>query len=650
MGCLLDNSKSFKIIPAINNQISSEIKKKEIQNNKNIITNVVSQAVSELISRLSRITSVDSLEIPGLLRAALCIGKYHSNYYDNNSSINNKNSSSRTNNKTNNRVDIDNDSKACKSNQIFVERNNDDIMAVTSLWKAILNFHDSLITGTKTLHSHLLLDSLRCLLWLTQSISLHADKGKTNNGSKGQSGRRNIINGSATYRNNCNYNSKSKSGRNFNSRKEEDDGDDDEDGYQWLAIGDRVRRAIPLLRLGLGTGTGFGLGPGHGSDETLVLASSLATAVLDRCTHPIAMTTQILDVRYSGLISKEISTRVSSKLPLNVSTDPQQEQNFRIEDRPTDKKSVCIYHYSRASLRLLLMTGQYMVECYPHISNINMMESIWDFVAQFTIPITTIGYADQNISAADKINHTNNNMNSNMNTIKDNIDETVFGDTVGKRTRTPFKVSESPLPSLLDFSSPSPTKSKSSSSSVFGTTFGDNLAFPSLKEVESNKSRVDAEIESEQAVHNILKFSLSWALDISLSDCHHHRIRTNNTKSNGGRPIFAAGGSLESAEALKVLKQHALWRLADNVCTKVTVHLSFLFIHCGASLLFLLFFHFLLIFSFSIISVTFSLVFFLFCFLYLSYLSFSFLFFSPPSSSLIFFLLLIGVTPPLCIS
>ena len=574
MGCLLENSKSFKIIPAINNEISSEIKKSEIQNNKNISTNVVSEAVSELISRLSRISSVDSLEIPGLLRAALCIGKYHSNYYDNNSSISNKNSNSQTNNKTNNnRMDFDNDSKARKSNQLFVERYNDDIMAVTSLWKAILNFHDSLITGTKTLHSHLLLDSLKCLLWLTQSISLNADKGKNNNGSKGQSGRRNIINGSATSRNNCNYNSKSKSGRNFNSRKEDDgDGDDDEDNYQWLAIGDRVRRAIPLLRLGLGTGTGFGLGLGHGNDETLVLASSLASAVLDRCTHPIAMTTQVLDVRSSGLISKEISTRIPSKLPLNMNTDPQQEQNFRIDDRPTDKKNVCIYHYSRAGMRLLLMTGQCMVECYPHISNINRMESIWGFVAQFTIPINTIGYANQNISAADnKINHTNKNVNSNMNTTMDNVDETVFGDTVGKRTRTSFKVSESPLPSLLDFSSPSPTKSKSSSTSVFGTTFDDNLAFPSLKEVESNKSRVDAEIESEQAVHNILKFSLSWALDISLSDCHHHRILTNNTKSNGGRPILAAGGSLESAEALKVLKQHALWRLADNVCTKVTV-------------------------------------------------------------------------------
>ena len=585
MGCLLDNSKSFKIIPAMNKKLSSRRKKTEIKNNRNISTNVIPQVVNELITRLSKISSVASLEIPGLLRAALCVGRYHSNCYNNNNSINEKNVSTKTNNKTNNnRIDINNIGKTSQSHQIFIERNVDDIMAVTSLWKAVLTIHDSLIIGTKTLHSHLLLDSLKSLLWLTQSVSLNPDKIKVRNVSNGQNGGRNSMTGPVMSKDDRYHNSNSKNRRNFDGRKEQEGGDEegegegDEDNYQWLAVGDRVRRAIPLLRLAQG------MGLSRGSEEVHVLARSLATAVFERSTHPIAMTTQILDIRYTGLISKEISTKNSPRLSLNMNTDQEQEQEqeqqktFRSDARLTETKNVCIYHYSRASMRLLVMTGQHMVELYPHISNVNMMDCIWSFVSQFTIPISTIGYADadHNVGVANKKNNNVNHKN-NSDTDTNNMNETVSADTgaAGKIKTTPSKAFESTLSSLLDFSSPSPTKSNSSSSTIFGTNFDDNLTFPSLEQGDLKKSRVGAEIEAERVIHNILKFSLSWALDISLSDCKS--ILTYNRTNRGSRPTLTAEERLEyveSAEALKVLKQHALWHLADNVRTYITEHFS----------------------------------------------------------------------------
>lgn len=569
----------------MNKKLSSRRKKTEIKNNRNISTNVIPQVVNELITRLSKISSVASLEIPGLLRAALCVGRYHSNCYNNNNSINEKNVSTKTNNKTNNnRIDINNIGKTSQSHQIFIERNVDDIMAVTSLWKAVLTIHDSLIIGTKTLHSHLLLDSLKSLLWLTQSVSLNPDKIKVRNVSNGQNGGRNSMTGPVMSKDDRYHNSNSKNRRNFDGRKEQEGGDEegegegDEDNYQWLAVGDRVRRALPLLRLAQG------MGLSRGSEEVHVLARSLATAVFERSTHPIAMTTQILDIRYTGLISKEISTKNSPRLSLNMNTDQEQEQEqeqqktFRSDARLTETKNVCIYHYSRASMRLLVMTGQHMVELYPHISNVNMMDCIWSFVSQFTIPISTIGYADadHNVGVANKKNNNVNHKN-NSDTDTNNMNETVSADTgaAGKIKTTPSKAFESTLSSLLDFSSPSPTKSNSSSSTIFGTNFDDNLTFPSLEQGDLKKSRVGAEIEPERVIHNILKFSLSWALDISLSDCKS--ILTYNRTNRGSRPTLTAEERLEyveSAEALKVLKQHALWHLADNVRTYITEHFS----------------------------------------------------------------------------
>ena len=598
--CLLQNRKSYKIIPSIDKKLLLQIRRtKKIDRNGTFDNGITYQIVIDLISRLSKIPTASSLDLPGLLRTAISIGKYHSNYYDSNNNSSNSSNNDDFSDNDNNNVDqiytgttMNNENRnSLKNCQIYVDRKKEDIAIVTSLWKAVLTLHDSLVTGTKTPYPHLLLESLKSLVWLTQTVPLNPDKKKAKNINNS-----NYSNGKTQVQN---KNLEAKGG------EIEEEEEDDEDDYQWLALSDRIKRAIPLLRLSKGQGLGQGLEKEN--DDMNVLTHSLVRAVFERSSHPSRTTTQIRNIPHKfSPIRAATNTTPNSKLSINED----QEQNYRekYNECMTDVENILVLHYSKFCMNLLIMTGQEMIKCCPSIVSVNMLQNIWSFVGQFIIPLDTVGYTS---STSNKIEYAINNdygserererkkndilndkkeiMNkensvSNLFKLSHGIDNGNNANVNNTESRTGGRNLESSPPSLLDLSYPSPAKSVPSSSHFNmnmgmndftnrnnnDITFNSTVPFPSHAVGGPEEQKVGLKMVSklgpEVAIHNILRSSLLWAIDLGLSNCY--TIRTYDRTNNTGRPTLAAHMERESMAAMRILKQHALWHLADNVSKK----------------------------------------------------------------------------------
>jgi hypothetical protein len=108
-------------------------------------TSVLSSMATECLNRLQqaspsekRSATVPSLALPGLLRAAMCIGKF-----------------------------------SCD-----VSARYSDVKVISKLWLGVLNLHDTLVKAVP-LSPHIVLESLKALTWLTQSaISKKDDEGQ----------------------------------------------------------------------------------------------------------------------------------------------------------------------------------------------------------------------------------------------------------------------------------------------------------------------------------------------------------------------------------------------------------------------------------------------------------------------------------------
>lgn len=181
-----------------------------------------------------------------------------------------------------------------------------EITVLDNLWKEILDLIDSLSIGLLT-QPHIILDALTAAVWVTQS-------------------------GLDTSR----------------------DAQHDE-GHQWLALTDRIDRAVPLL--------------GLNGDSVLPLA--LLSSVLERC--------------------KQYES--SSVLIESDSND--------LNQRGRGGDTV-IFHHSLEGLRLLIATGESVVRHYPSQETATALASVWTYVAQFTIPPSSDAIDGQDTSRAVK--------------------------------------------------------------------------------------------------------------------------------------------------------------------------------------------------------------------------------------------------------
>lgn len=152
------------------------------------------------------------------------------------------------------------------------------------LWQEVIGLHDNVGKSVNPL-PHLVLGTLEALIWLTQSVT------------------------------------------------EANNDDIDDEGYQWLAVQDRVLRAIPLLRL----------------SDSSVLAVTLTNCMMERTKQP------------EGISS---SQRVGGK---------------------ASEGDYSVRHHSKACLKLLLSAGEYLVHCYPNTESVMQLDKIWTFIAQFTV-------------------------------------------------------------------------------------------------------------------------------------------------------------------------------------------------------------------------------------------------------------------------
>jgi hypothetical protein len=152
------------------------------------------------------------------------------------------------------------------------------------LWQEVIGLHDNVARSANPL-PHLVLGTLEALMWLTQCIT-----GPNND-------------------------------------------DIDDEGYQWLAVQDRVLRAIPLLQL----------------SDSSVLAITLTNRIMERAKQPEGFS------RTQGEAGKA------------------SEGDFSVR------------HHSKASLKLLLSAGEFLVHCYPNTETVIQLDSIWTFIAQFTV-------------------------------------------------------------------------------------------------------------------------------------------------------------------------------------------------------------------------------------------------------------------------
>jgi hypothetical protein len=156
--------------------------------------------------------------------------------------------------------------------------------ALERLWQEVIGLHDNVARSANPL-PHLVLGTLEALIWLTQSMT------ETNN----------------------------------------DDVDDE--GYQWLAVQDRVLRAIPLLQL----------------SDSSVLALALTNCIMERAKQPEGFSTTQREARKAS------------------------EGDFSVR------------HHSKASLKLLLSAGEFLVLYYPNTETVMQLDRIWTFIAQFTV-------------------------------------------------------------------------------------------------------------------------------------------------------------------------------------------------------------------------------------------------------------------------
>lgn len=289
-----------------------------------------------------------------------------------------------------------------------------DVDTLERLWQEVLGLHDNVARSANSL-PHLLLGTLEALIWLTQSIT------------------------------------------------EANNDDIAEEGYQWLAVQDRVLRAIPLLRI----------------SDSSVLAFSLTNSIMERAKQP------------EGTSSTQ---QEAGRAP---------EGDFSVR------------HHSKASLKLLLSAGEYLVHCYPSTECVMQMDKIWTFVAQFTVR------PSGDASTADPDN----------------------------------RATGQPL-------SPSAAPSDSSSPSYF-------LNLADLVGPTSPTHRIKKSIDPrtpERAVHTILRRSLVQALDGGIA----HTIPVPVSAAPVGKNMNTAQ---KNAAAL-LLSQHALWHLAEHVRTVPPSHLQ----------------------------------------------------------------------------
>lgn len=279
------------------------------------------------------------------------------------------------------------------------------------LWQEVLSLHDNVARASSPL-PHLVLSTLEALIWLTQCVT-DAD--------------------SVT-----------------------DDRDDG--GYQWLAVQDRVHRAIPTLRLSDGP----------------VLAATLVNCIMDR-----------------------------ARQSEGTSSVPREAVNATEGD-------LSVQHHSKASLKLLLSAGEFLVHTYPTTETVLQLDRIWAFIALFTI---CPGGDAVTAGSYDKV-------------------------TKG--------------PPLVTSAAPTDPLSPS-----YFLDLKDLVGPPSPTPNHAAKKHIDARTP-ERAVHTFLRRSLLMALD---GQTAVPSVGQNKNKA-------------KEHSAVLLLSQHALWHLAEHVRTATLITAS----------------------------------------------------------------------------